>query len=67
MKESKDHLYFIAPPKHNNCRCEVCYPFVHRWAYKKIFELYQVVAETNGELREEIKRLEAQLNDKPKA
>lgn len=61
MKEFSDHLHFIAPPKHHDCRCEVCYPFVHRWAYKKIFELYQKVAEENGELREEINRLNEEL------
>jgi hypothetical protein len=60
MTSSKDHMVRVdkAEPPHENCYCEKCYPLVHRWAYKMIFESYQKIAEDNGTLREQLKNSE---------
>lgn len=43
---------------HENCYCEECYPLVDRKAYKEIFNAYQMIAEREGGLRDQIKNLE---------
>jgi len=47
-----------ATKPHLNCYCEECYPLVDRRAYKEIFTAYQMIAEREGTLREQIKVLE---------
>jgi len=64
MSSSKDHFVRLGrEPKHSNCYCEECFPYVHRWAYKMIFENYMRIAEENGDMRERIKHLEERIGE----
>lgn len=64
MTSSKDHMVRLSKdePEHQNCYCDKCYPFVHRWAYKMVFDHCTKVAEENGDFRERIKHLEKDVD-----